>query len=114
MLPLRIKKRSMLGFTLMELLSSTAVLGVVASIAMPFALDYSLQTRIEEGVVLLGELRQQVELGFSETGTLGTEIPSSPVPSGQIYGGPYYSYETLFGDQHDMWDRIEYQPKGHA
>ncbi len=102
----------MLGFTLMELLSSTAIIGALASVAVPFIMEYVVQSRVTDGVALLDELKQRIELGFDETGALAEEIPASPTPSGQIYGGPYYTYETLFGVTHEMWDRFEYQPKG--
>ena len=102
----------MLGFTLMELLSSTAILGVVISIVAPFIIEYSVQTRVEQGIDVLEELGQRVEDEFNETGILGTQLPSSSAPTGQVFGGFYYSYETLFGAQHEMWESIEYQPKG--
>lgn len=100
------------GFTLMELLTVTALLGVIASIALPVYRDYSIQARVSEGVLLLGELRTRISTDFSEHNALGTTIPGAPPPDGQLYGGPYYKYATLFGAPHDMWDQIEYQPKG--
>ncbi|MCH7816186.1 MAG: pilin [Proteobacteria bacterium] len=108
----RNNKRSNLGFTLIEVLTTTAILGVLASVAIPTFMDYLVVAKVTEGVLLLSELRKRVEVGFYETGVLDTVIPASPTPDGQLYGGPYYTYETLFGVTHEMWDQVEYQPKG--
>lgn len=106
------QQRCQTGFTLMELLTVTALLGVIASIALPVYRDYSIQARVSEGVLLLGELRTRISTDFSEHGALGMNIPGAPPPDGELYGGPYYKYATLFGAPHAMWDQIEYQPKG--
>jgi prepilin-type N-terminal cleavage/methylation domain-containing protein len=106
------KLRSSAGFTLIELMLTTAIIGVLASVALPTFMDYLIVARVSEGVLLLSELRRRIEVGYSETGALDALIPASPTADGQLYGGPYYSYETLFGVTHDMWQRVEYQPKG--
>lgn len=100
------------GFTLMELLSVTALIGVIASIALPVYRDYAVQARVSEGVLLLGELRTRISTEFNRTNQLATTIPAAPTPDGTLHGGPFYKYRTLFGVDHDMWDQIEYQPKG--
>ncbi|MFT4863530.1 MAG: prepilin-type N-terminal cleavage/methylation domain-containing protein [Pseudohongiellaceae bacterium] len=100
------------GFTLIELLSTLAIIGVLASVALPFMAQYSIKARVTEGVTLLGELRRRVETEFYDTGNLATAIPAAPAADGQVFGGPFYNYATLFGQEHEMWDRIEYQIKG--
>lgn len=100
------------GFTLIELMSVTALIGILLSVSFPILIDYRTKAKVTEGVLLLSELRRRVEIGFNRTRELDTVIPSSPVADGLRFGGPYYSYETLFGATSDMWDSIEYQPKG--
>ncbi|HAJ75023.1 MAG: prepilin-type N-terminal cleavage/methylation domain-containing protein [Gammaproteobacteria bacterium] len=100
------------GFTLIELLMTVAIIGVLASIAVPTFMDYSVQAKSTEGVLMLSELRRRVEVELNRTGALDTTIPASPAETGQKYGGPYWEYEDLFGQAHEMWDSIEYQPKG--
>ncbi len=110
------KNRSLLvkaaGFTLIELMSTMAIIGVLASVAIPFFLDYTVKARATEGVFILGELRRRVETEFYDTGTLTNTIPGSPAADGTAFGGPMYAYSTLFGQDHDMWESVEYQPKG--
>ncbi len=100
------------GFTLIELLSTLAIIGVLASVAIPYMIQYTIKARVTEGVTLLGELRRRVETEFYDTGNLATTIPAAPAADGQVFGGPFYNYATLFGQEHEMWDRIEYQIKG--
>lgn len=100
------------GFTLIELLSTTAILGLLLSIAVPYMQAYTVRAQVSEGLLLLGELRRRVETEFYERGQLTNNIPGAPNPNGQAHGGPWYSYENLFGQSHYMWDRIEFQPKG--
>ncbi len=100
------------GFTLIELLSTLAIIGVLASVAIPYMVQYSIKARVTEGVNLLGELRRRVETDFYDTGDLPLSIPSAPAADGEVFGGPFYTYQTLYGQDHEMWSTIEYQIKG--
>jgi prepilin-type N-terminal cleavage/methylation domain-containing protein len=105
-------RKTMPGFTLIELMMTAAIMGVLASVALPFFNDYRIKARVTEGVMLLGELRRRVEISYNRQQGLTATIPSSPPADGQVHGGPYYRYSTLFGVVDDMWEQIEYQPKG--
>jgi prepilin-type N-terminal cleavage/methylation domain-containing protein len=106
------KHSSEAGFTLIELLSTLAIIGVLASVAIPYMIQYTIKARVTEGVTLLGELRRRVETEFYDSGNLPLTIPATPAADGEVFGGPFYDYATLFGQQSEMWDRIEYQIKG--
>jgi prepilin-type N-terminal cleavage/methylation domain-containing protein len=100
------------GYTLLELLTTTAILGVLFSMAAPYMQSYTVRAKSTEGLLILGELRRRVETEFYERGVLPSEIPNSPTPNGSKHGGPGYSYTTMFGQADDMWELIEYQPNG--
>jgi len=100
------------GFTLIELMMVTAIIGILISVAAPTFIDYRTKARVTEGVLLLSELRRRVEIGFNRTDALDVVIPSSPQADGERFGGPYYNYSTLFGVESEMWNQIEYQVKG--
>ena len=106
------RRRRQFGYTLLELLATTAIIGVLLSLAVPYMQNYTVRTQVTEGVLILGELRRRIETEFYERGSLTVEIPASPPPDGSAHGGPWYSYATMFGQTDYMWERIEYQPKG--
>lgn len=108
---LKLKHRSR-GFTLIELLTVTAILGVLMSVAVPYMQSYTVRAQVTEGIMLIAELRRRVEVEFFERGALTDDLPASPPRDGTLHGGPWYSYETLFGEPHYMWERVEFQPKG--
>lgn len=102
------------GFTLIELMMVIAIIGVLASISMPILRDYAIQAQVTEGVALIDELRRRIEIGYYDNNqvSLPATIPGAGTPSGQLYGGPFYTYQNMFGVVHNMWERIELQPKG--
>ena len=102
------------GYTLLELLTATAILSVLLSIAAPYMQSYTVRTKATEGLIVLGELRRRVETEFYERGVLPSDIPKSPTPNGSRHVGAWYPYATMFGQADDMWELIEYQPKGPA
>lgn len=48
------------GFTLLEVMVTSAIIGVLASIAIPIYIDYSMQARTSEGLQMLSEVRRRV------------------------------------------------------
>jgi prepilin-type N-terminal cleavage/methylation domain-containing protein len=102
------------GFTLMELMIVTAIIGLLVSVALPAYRAYTVRAKVTEGVLILSELRRRVELEFYRSGTLTIDLPYSPPPDGQMNGGPFYNYSTLFGSTSEMWEIIRYKEKdGH-
>ena len=100
------------GFTLIELLTVVAIMGILMSIAIPSYIEYTVRAKVTEGVLLLSELRSRIEIEYNRTNEFPAEIPGAPRNNGRRHGGPIYRYATLFGQSSDMWDMIEYQPKG--
>ena len=68
------------GYTLMELLVTVAVVGVLAAVAIPSYKSYSVKTRRSEGRAFVMEIMQRQEKYYTEN-----TDPRRPCPQSEKY-----------------------------
>jgi type IV pilus assembly protein PilE len=76
---------SSIGFTLLELMITVAVIGILAAIAIPLYSDYVTRSKIIDGTLKLGDYRTQMEKYFMDNRTYiaaGKCGPAIPAASG--------------------------------
>lgn len=82
------------GFTLIELMIVVAIIGILASIAIPSYNDYTARSQVSEAMVLSSSLKTGLADWFADRGSFPSEVASIS----SVTAGKYVSVITLVGD----------------
>lgn len=66
-------KRIQQGFTLIELMIVVAIIGILAAIALPAYQDYTVRSKVSEGLVLAESAKVAVSEGFQANNMVGVQ-----------------------------------------
>ena len=79
------------GFTLIELMIVIAIIGILAAIAIPAYQDYTVRSKVSEGLNLSGAAKLAVSEVWDSLGTLPGTQASYGLPSAASISGNYVS-----------------------
>ena len=82
------------GFTLIELMIVIAIIGILAAIAIPAYQDYSIRTKVAEGLALAGAAKLAVSETYDATGGYPAIDPANTsygLPTASEISGTYVS-----------------------
>lgn len=75
-----INMRQQKGFTLIELMIVVAIIGILAALAIPAYQDYTIRTRVSEGL----SMASSAKLAVSETAMTNNALPATQAATGYV------------------------------
>jgi type IV pilus assembly protein PilA len=89
------KARMQKGFTLIELMIVVAIIGILAAIALPAYQDYTIRSRLTEGLGLASDAKNAITVGINTVGDLGTATATWNAQAGNLGATSKYVTSVL-------------------
>jgi len=77
------------GFTLIELMIVVAIIGILASIALPAYQSYTARAQVAESMVIVDELKQNVTDYYKYKGTFPKDNTDAGIPKASLLQGNF-------------------------
>jgi type IV pilus assembly protein PilA len=83
------------GFTLIELMIVVAIIGILAAIALPAYQDYTIRTKVTEGLSLAASAKLAVADSYTSLGTLPVDNAGAGLPAATAIASKYVKSVTV-------------------
>ena len=85
------------GFTLIELMIVIGIIGVLAALAIPAYMDYTIRAQVGEGVYLISSAKVAVAEYYQDTGAFPTDNATAGLEAAANITGKYVSQVAVAG-----------------
>lgn len=85
------------GYTLIELMIVVAIIGILASVALPVYLNYTIRTEVSEAINLTGSAKTAATAYFQDRGTFPPTNSEAGVSDPDTIQGKYVESVTVAG-----------------
>ena len=92
------RARKQQGFTLIELMIVVAIIGILASVAIPAYQDYTAKAQVSEAFSLASSAKSAVSLVYAETGTFPGDNAAAGIAAAGTINGQYVTSVTVGAD----------------
>ena len=92
---MKLHSKSQKGFTLIELMITVAIVGILAAVALPAYQNYTIRAQVSEGFVLAGGIQTAVAENYAQTGTFPSALATVGITANPV--GKYASGVALSG-----------------
>jgi type IV pilus assembly protein PilA len=83
------------GFTLLELMYTVAIIGILAAIALPAYNDYIIRSKVVEGFTVSSEAKSSVNEFYKYTGRMPSNNAEAGLAEPDAYRGNYINAMTI-------------------
>ena len=83
------------GFTLIELMIVVAIIGILASLAIPAYQSHTIRAQISEGLTLAGHAKNAIANFYNENGTFPVDNADAALEAADAYAGNYVQSMTV-------------------